>query len=119
MSNHDTTMSDERPEKPLIDDKVKQNFKSRNTWMRFFYMLVFALILGLAHLIFAAVVIVQFVTVLLSGERNQKLLDFGASMSQYVFDIWRYLSFVSEAQPFPFAEWRDVAAPKSDSETAG
>lgn len=110
MSTGESTSSGEQPDKPFIDDSVKHNVKSRNTWLRFFYMLVFALIMALAEFVLAAVVIVQFFTVLLSGERNEKLLGFGADLSLFVYDIWRYLSFITEEQPFPFGEWRSSAS---------
>ncbi len=114
MNEQDSTSRDDTQQKPLIDDDVKKNVKSRNTWLRFFYMLVFVVIMGLAELILAAVVIVQFFTVLLSGERNSKLLAFGSDMSQYIFDIWKYLSFVTEAQPFPFGDWRSADLGQAD-----
>ncbi len=116
MTNPEATTHDDEHQKPLIDENVRKNVKSRNTWLRFFYMLVFALIMGLAELILIFAVIVQFFTVLLTGEHNKKLLSFGADMSQYIFDIWRYLTFVSEEQPFPFGEWRSAssAAPAAD-----
>lgn len=98
--------ADQQEQKPIIDDAVKKNVKSRNTWLRFFYMILFVLIMGLAEIVLAFVVIVQFFTVLISGERNQKLLEFGADLSLYVYHIWRYLCFASERQPFPFGEWQ-------------
>ena len=113
MSEHDP-QRDEPGEKPLIDDDLKKNVKSRNTWLRLFYILVFAVVICIAEFILVAVVIVQFFTVLLSGKKNEKLLAFGADMSLYVYDIWRYLCFVSEWQPFPFGDWR--AAPDTQNE---
>ncbi len=106
MNEQDPIEPEQSSTRPLIDDDVKQNVKSRNTWMRFFYMLVFALIMGLAEVVLAVVVIIQFFTVLLSGERNEKLLAFGKDVAQYIFDIWRYLVFATEAQPFPFSDWQ-------------
>jgi len=106
MSDNETNKSDESHDQPLIDDAVKENVKSRNTWLRLFYMILFGLIMGLAEFVLVFVVIIQFFTVLLSGERNDKLLAFGADLACYVYDIWRYLSFVTEEQPFPFGEWR-------------
>lgn len=117
----DTTENNEPTDKPLIDEAVKNNVKSRNTWLRLFYMLVFALIMAVAEFVLAVVVIVQFFTVLLSGERNEKLLGFGADLSLFVYDIWRYLNFVTEDQPFPFGEWRSAAAedPSAEQPEAG
>ncbi len=100
---------DARVEKPLLDENVKKNVRSRNTWLRFFYIVVFALIMGLAEFVLVVVVVIQFFTVLLSGEKNSKLLAFAGDLSLYVYDIWRYVSFVSDVQPFPFGEWRTAS----------
>lgn len=116
MSEQETAQPGNGASRPLIDDDVKQNVKSRNTWMRFFYMLVFALLMGLAEIVLAVVVIIQFFTVLLTGERNDKLLGFGRDLARYVFDIWRYLVFATEAQPFPFSDWQSSSA-ESDNDS--
>ena len=108
MSDREQDQQD-HSEKPLIDDEVRKNVKSRNTWLRLFYMVVFALIMGIAEIVLVLVIIVQFFTVLLTGARNQKLLAFAADLSLYVYDIWRYLCFVTEEQPFPFGDWRTAS----------
>lgn len=115
MSEQDTKGPGDASQRPLIDEDVKQNVKSRSTWMRLFYMLVFALLMGLAEIVLAVVVIIQFFTVLLTGERNDKLLAFGRDLARYVFDIWRYLVFATESQPFPFSDWQS-SAPMPDNE---
>ncbi len=119
MSNEDQAENNQEPGQPIIDDAVKKNVRSRNTWLRLFYMLVFALLMGLAEFVLVFVVIVQFLTVLLSGQRNERLLEFGADTSRYVYDIWRYLCFVSEEQPFPFGEWRAASDTQSKTEEPG
>lgn len=116
MSNQENSRADDQATRPLIDDEVKQNVKSRNTWMRFFYMFVFALLMGLAEFVLAVVVVLQFFTVLFTGERNGQLLNFGKDLASYVFDIWRYLVFASEDQPFPFSDWQSAAG---DQKTDG
>lgn len=115
----DSGKPSEPGEKPIIDDDVKKNVRSRNTWLRLFYMLLFALIMALAEFVLACVVIVQFFTVLITSERNEKLRDFGADLSLYIYDIWRYLSFVSESQPFPLNDWRTAEQDSSDPDASG
>jgi hypothetical protein len=52
-----------------------------------------------------AVVVIQFGFVLITGDRNQKLLDFGASLSKFIYQILQFVTFNSEDKPFPFSDW--------------
>lgn len=46
---------------------------------------------------------------LIAGQPNQHLIQLGDSLSKYVAQILRYLTFNTDQRPFPFAEF-----PKSD-----
>jgi hypothetical protein len=50
----------------------------------------------------SAVVLLQFSWVLLSGETNKSLENFGQSLATYTYQIVRYLTFNTEQRPFPF-----------------
>ncbi|MDH3692002.1 MAG: DUF4389 domain-containing protein [Gammaproteobacteria bacterium] len=84
---------------------MKQNLRRRDSWVRLFFIVLFALIYSVAEVVLFAVVVVQFGFVLISGERNQKLLRFGADLSRFVYDILRYVTFNSDDRPFPFSDW--------------
>lgn len=77
----------------------------RETWIRALYVILFALIYSVTEIVIVVVVVVQFGFVLISGDRNQKLLDFGASLSKFIYQILRYVTFNSEEKPFPFSDW--------------
>jgi hypothetical protein len=77
----------------------------RETWIRALYVILFALIYSVAEIVIIAVVVLQFGFVLISGDRNQKLLDFGASLSKFIYQILQYVTFNSEDKPFPFSDW--------------
>ena len=74
-------------------------------WIRGLFMLLFVLIYSLAELVILAVALIQFGWVVATGERNGRLLRFGASLSHYVYQTLQYWLFGSEEKPFPFAEW--------------
>lgn len=84
----------------------REHIRSRATWLRLVFMLIFVVIYAVAEIVASAVVITQFLWVLLTGERNEKLREFGQSLAGYAYEIVRYLTFNSERRPFPFdADW--------------
>jgi hypothetical protein len=88
-----------------MDNEIKNSVTNRETWMRGLFMLLFFLISGVARLVIAVVVLIQFLSVLFTGSANAQLLSFGQSLSTYVYQITLYLTFNSEWRPFPFGEW--------------
>lgn len=107
-----------RPEaqrEPRSEAPYKAHIRSRRTWLRLLYMLVLVLIYGIAEIVGGAVVIAQFLWVLLTGERNEKLRELGQSLAAYAYQIIRYLSFNTELRPFPFDREWPSGAPRDDS----
>ncbi len=96
---------------------LKSNLTRRATWTRGLYMLLFALIYGVAEFVLGAVVIFQFVAILVSGKTNERLRDFGGSLSTFIYQILVFLTFNSESLPFPFAPWPATAQPSGGSRT--
>lgn len=84
------------------DDAIKTHVKERSTWLRLFFMIVFVFVGGIARIVTAAVVVVQFFWVLLTGDRNAPLLNFGQSLATFIYQVVRYLTFNTEERPFPF-----------------
>lgn len=91
---------DDRTDSRRIEDHVK----SRSTWLRALFMLVFILIYALSRLLVAAVVLLQFLCVLFTGETNARLRVFGQSLALYTCQLIRYLTYNTEVRPFPFDE---------------
>jgi multisubunit Na+/H+ antiporter MnhE subunit len=81
---------------------LEENLKSRSTWLRFVFMIVFVLIYGVTRIVLGAVVILQFLWVLFTAETNPRLLHLGASLATYTYQILRYLTYNTEERPFPF-----------------
>lgn len=80
---------------------LEKNVKMRSTWIRLFFMIIFAFLYGLSRLVTAAVVVVQFFHVLFTGETNDQLKTFGHSLAIYSFEVVDYLTFNTETRPFP------------------
>ena len=72
---------------------------------RALFMLLFAVIWGVAEMVLGAVAIIQLVLLLVSKQANAQLLKFGRSLSEYLYQIARFQTFASEEKPFPFSDW--------------
>jgi hypothetical protein len=84
-------------------------------------MIICSLLYALSRLVTFAVVVVQFLTVLLTGETNTQLKQWGRSLAVYSFEVVDFLTFNTEVKPFPFeAEWPSelptANAPSEDDE---
>jgi hypothetical protein len=83
----------------------QQTVTEANIWLRGLYMVLFLLIYNVAEMVMLASVLFQFITKLLTGKTNRRILEFGQSLSLFIYQVWRFLTFNSESLPFPFAPW--------------
>ena len=84
-------------------------------WQRALFMLLYAVLWGLAEIVLATVAIGQWLFAMFGGEVNPRLHDFGRSLSLYLYQIAQFQTFIVETKPFPFGDW---PAPNTDSQTA-
>ncbi|HUD96292.1 MAG TPA: DUF4389 domain-containing protein [Woeseiaceae bacterium] len=84
--------------------KIEENVKSRSTWLRALFMVVFVFIYAVSRFVVGTVVVLQFFWVLFTGETNRNLLVFGHSLATYTSQIILYLTYNSNRRPFPFDE---------------
>jgi hypothetical protein len=102
MNEESPEYSRERPER----SELEQNLRSRSTWLRLVFMVVFVVFYAVSRIVVSVVVVVQFLHVLFTGKTNQPLQTLGLSLAIYTYQILRYLTFNTEVRPFPFdAEW--------------
>lgn len=96
---------------------LEKNVKMRSTWIRLFFMIIFALLYGLSRLVTAAVVVIQFFHVLFTGETNGQLKTFGHSLAIYSYEVVEYLTFNSDTRPFPLdSTWPEKLPGEDHSE---
>ena len=79
--------------------------KTRDIWIRGLFMLLFMVAFGVAQIVLYLVAVVQFLWLLLAGERNQVLTRFGNSLSKWFSETVRFLSCASDDKPFPWKDW--------------
>jgi hypothetical protein len=78
---------------------------SESVWKRGLLMLVFLIAFSIAHAILNLAVIVQFLWLLFSGESNRFLASFGRSLSAWLADATRFLTYACDEMPFPWKRW--------------
>ena len=98
-------------EPEISENNIEENIKSRATWLRLLFMVLFVAIWSVSRLVVLAVLIIQFFIVLFTGERNARLAALGHSLATYSYQLVAYLTFVTEQQPFPFDDW-PIGPPK-------
>jgi hypothetical protein len=87
----------------------KENIKKTSTWIRFAYMVLFgAILIPLGRFVLAFIVVGQFLMVLVKGRDNANLRKLGNASGHWIYQGILFLTFNSEAKPFPFDEWPDV-----------
>ncbi len=95
---------------------MRQHITNKDSWIRGLYMLLFAFLYSLAEIVVAAVALFQFIAVLFTGGPNQRLLTFGYSLSRYIAQILRFVTYNSELKPYPFSTWPKGTARRRKSE---
>lgn len=86
-------------------DEIREHIRDRGTWLRLFYIVLFAAILNIALAVLAAAVILQFGFMLLTGRSNDNLAHLGRTLARFLADVVLYLTFNTDDRPFPFSEW--------------
>jgi len=88
-----------------MDDDLRQNLTASETWIRGLFILMFAFLLIVARLVTGAVVVIQFLFTVLTGQTNGNLKNFGASLARYIYSCLLFVTYNSDDKPYPFAQW--------------
>ncbi len=91
------------------NDDVKHRARRRSTWIRLIYMLILAVAWTIAEVVFIAVVVLQFLARLFTGKPIENLVSFGRNLAEYMAEIVRFQTFVTEQLAFPFTPWPSVS----------
>ncbi len=106
-------MSDDNPPADHVSDSddserspIEKNIRSRGTWLRLVFIVVFYALAGVASAVASIVIVLGFLWVLFTGETNGQLQRAGQSIASYIYQIIRYVTFNSDEKPYPFdADW--------------
>jgi len=99
-----------------VEEDMKDQFKDLlapdGLLSRLLYIVLFAVIFWLCEFILIALVIFQYLHLVLTGEKNDKVTPFAEDFSAYLGAVSAYLTLASEERPFPFQDWKAEAAPE-------
>lgn len=68
-------------------------------------MLVFVIFVALAEYVLILLAVLQFAWMLLTGQPNEALKNFGRSLAEWMAEAARFQSAASEDKPFPWKSW--------------
>lgn len=88
---------------------MSNQYEGKEGWTRILFVVLFWVIFYFSQFVVALVVVAQCAFTLIAGSPNTQLLSFGDSLSRYVQEILRYVTFNTDQRPFPFTDF-----PKSD-----
>lgn len=91
-------------------DAFKRTVTSADFWLRVIYTLLLALAWQVTEVLLVAVTLLQLGFRLFTGQAHSRLTGFGNSLSQYAWQIGRFVTFATEQKPWPFMEWPDSNA---------
>ena len=78
---------------------------NKDILMRALYMVLFAILHTFTRPIIILIAILQYLHVIVKNDKHPLMLQFGHSISQYVYEIVSFLTFNTEEKPFPFGKW--------------
>ncbi|MEQ1636432.1 MAG: DUF4389 domain-containing protein [Methylococcales bacterium] len=81
-------------------------------WKRLFFMLIYGVLAGFVRMLIWVVILIQLGTVVFTGNPNQHLLNFGRSLSAYLYHMLLFLTFNTDDLAFPFASWNLTKEPE-------
>jgi len=90
-----------------MNEKTKATLTNLDTWKRGLFMIVFAIISGVAKLVVTLVAVFQFITLLFKGQTNEAVIPLGQNLSTYLYQITLFLTFKTDEMPFPFIPFPD------------
>jgi len=88
-----------------MNEDLKKNLLNIEAFQRFAFMLLFVLVFMVVKIVIYAIAAFQLLHLLFTGTLHDELKSFAHSISIYVYDITKYLTFDSEELPFPFKAW--------------
>ena len=105
MNDSTNTEQAETKKEQHKTETLKEHLKDTGIWKRLLFMILFTILYSAAEVVLAVVVVFQFLTVLITGAKNGKVLSFGAQLSTYTYHVFSYLTFNTEARPYPMGDW--------------
>ncbi|MDH3688115.1 MAG: DUF4389 domain-containing protein [Gammaproteobacteria bacterium] len=89
-----------------MSEESKNRIIDPNEWLRLLFMLLYAaVVFYVIKFIVTVILIIQFLSRLITGAPLERLRKFSAQVSAYGYEIFQYVSYNSDDKPFPFSDW--------------
>ncbi|MHB1201469.1 MAG: DUF4389 domain-containing protein [Polaromonas sp.] len=88
-----------------MTDNALVTIPPRKLWLRALLMLLMGVAFQLATWLLVAVALLQLGFAIFTDASNPRLQGFGRSVGRYLAQIAAFVSFATEALPFPFSDW--------------
>ena len=100
-----------------IDEKLKTNISSTDTWLRLLITLGFGVLTSVVMMPVVWVLAgVQLLFQLITGQRNDNLHQVHRSLAAWLGQVFSYMLSVSNQKPFPFSDLPELEQEVVDSE---
>ena len=89
-------------------EEIETNEREKPGFARALYILLYLIIGRFISMVLFVIAITQFIYTWLSGEPNEKILQFTDGLSEYAKQLVSYVGFNSDEKPWPFGDWPEV-----------
>ncbi len=84
----------------------------KELWIRFLYMIGYWFLGNIAFSVAIFLAALQFVVVLITGNKNEELRSFSRNLIQYVWECLAFVIFARDEKPFPLGRFPSVTSPE-------
>ena len=89
-------------------EEIETNEREKPGIVRALYILLYLIIGRFISMVLFVIAITQYIYSWLTGEPNEKILQFTEGLSEYAKQLVSYVGFNSDEKPWPFGDWPDV-----------
>jgi uncharacterized membrane protein required for colicin V production len=79
--------------------------QNKSIWMRGLWMLILAVLFGVAETVLLVATLLQFLWMVFAKEKNQLLVEFGRKLANWLSKTARFQTGDSDEKPFPWTAW--------------
>lgn len=102
----------------IDQDQLRSNITNQRHWARLVYMLIIGIALHFSGILMWVLCVLQFLFTLFTGQDNDHLRNFAASLTRYINQGLKFVSYNSEHKPFPFEAWNEQSVNNSQRRAA-
>ncbi len=87
----------------------KKSEERKEAWFRILVLIISGIILCAWRALIIILAVINWFIVVFSGKRNRKIANFSEYWNTTLYEFARYITFVSNQRPFPFASLNKIS----------